>query len=135
MRIFKRLGRNQRGAGAVEFALIAPVLFGFIFAVAQLGILFFANAGLRNAVGEGARLATLYPRPSDAQIIARITEKKFGLDPAYLVGPRIVNGTSADGASYADITMSYSAPMNFLMFDMGPIKLTKTRRVYTQPAG
>ena len=135
MRMFKRLPKNERGASAVEFALIAPVLFGFIFGIAQLGILFFANAGLRNSVGEGARLATLYPRPSDEQIIAKITEKKFGLDPAYLVGPTIVKGTSADGAPFAEITMSYSAPMNFLMFDMGPIKLTKTRRVYIQPTG
>ena len=132
MKMLRRLRKNENGAGAVEFALIAPVLFGFIFGVAQLGILFFANAGLRNSVGEGARLATLYPRPSDEQIIAKITEKKFGLDPAHLVGPTIVNGVS-NGAPYAEISMSYSAPMNFLMFDMGPITLTKTRRVYTQP--
>ncbi len=133
MKRFRHLKPDARGASAVEFALIAPVLFGFLFAIAQLGLLFFANAGLRNAVGEGARLASLYPRPTDQQIISHINSRKFGLDPAHVVGPTIVNGT-VDGASYAEITMSYSAPMNFLFYNVGPIRLTKTRRVYTQPS-
>lgn len=128
----KRLLRDNRGAAILEFAIIAPVFFGMIFAIAQLGLLFFANAGLGNAVAEGARLATLYPRPTDAQIMARITDKRFGLDPARIVGPTIVNG-SLDGASYAEITMRYDAPMNFVFFDIGPVTLTKMRRVYTQP--
>lgn len=128
----RRLLRDTGGAAVLEFAIIAPVFFAVIFAIAQLGMLFFANAGLGNAVAEGARLASLYPRPSNEQIIARITDKRFGLDPANIVGPNIVDG-SLDGASYAEITMRYDAPMTFLFFDVGPIPLTKTRRVYTQP--
>jgi Flp pilus assembly protein TadG len=127
-----RFRRDERGAGAVEFALIAPLFFGFIIAIGQLGLLFFANAGLTNALAEGARLATLFPRPTDAAITQRITQKRFGLDPARLTGPTIVNGT-ADGAAFAEITMTYSAPVNFLFLNVGPIRLTQTRRVYTQP--
>ena len=128
----KQLLLDKRGAAALEFAIIAPVFFAVIFAIAQLGMLFFANAGLGNAVAEGARLASLYPRPTNEQITARITDKRFGLDPAYIVGPSIVDG-ALDGASYAEITMRYDAPMTFVFFDVGPIPLTRTRRVYTQP--
>jgi Flp pilus assembly protein TadG len=126
------LKQDERGAGVVEFALIAPLFCAFIIAIGQLGLLFFANAGLTNAVAEGARLATLFPRPSDAAIASKISQKRFGLDPARLTGPTIVNGTS-DGAAYADITMTYSAPVNFLFLNVGPVRLSQTRRVYTQP--
>ena len=127
------LFRDQRGAGAVEFAIIAPVLFAMLIGMAQLGILYFANAGLKNAVGEGARYATLFPRPTDAQIIARINAKKYGLTASRITGPTIVSGTS-NGATYADITMSYSAPIDFIFYEIGPITITQTRRVWTQPS-
>ena len=117
----------------IEFALLAPVLVGFIIGISQLGLLFYANAGLGNAVSEGARLATLFPRPTNEQIAARINERRFGLDPAHVVGPTIVDG-SDNGTPYADITMSYAAPLNFIFYKVGPIRLTRTRRVYTQPS-
>jgi Flp pilus assembly protein TadG len=132
VRKLRRIGRDERGASVVEFALLAPVLVGFIIAISQLGLLFYANAGLGNAVSEGARLATLFPRPTNEQIAARINERRFGLDPAYVVGPTIVDG-SDNGTPYADITMSYAAPLNFIFYKVGPIRLTRTRRVYTQP--
>ncbi|MEA3033397.1 MAG: TadE-like protein, partial [Sphingomonadales bacterium] len=46
----RKLRRNEDGAGAVEFALVAPALLGFIIGLTQLGMLFFANADLHNAV-------------------------------------------------------------------------------------
>jgi Flp pilus assembly protein TadG len=125
--------RDERGASVIEFALLAPVLVGFIIGISQLGLLFFANAGLGNAVSEGARLATLYPRPSDATIAARINDRRFGLDPAYVTGPTFAPGV-VDGAPYVEITMSYAAPLNFLFYKVGPIRLSQTRRVYTQPS-
>jgi Flp pilus assembly protein TadG len=130
---FSGLKRDERGAGVVEFALIAPLFCAFIIAIGQLGLLFFANAGLTNALAEGARLATLFPRPSDAAIASRISQKRFGLDPALLTGPTINHFTPANGATYAEITMTYSAPVNFLFLNLGPVRLTQTRRVYTQP--
>jgi Flp pilus assembly protein TadG len=127
------LVRDESGAGAIEFAIVAPVLFAMLIGMAQLGILFFANAGLKNAVGEGARYATLFPRPTDTQIIARINAKKYGLTASRITGPTIVSGTS-NGATYADITMTYSAPIDFIFYRIGPVTLTQTRRVWTQPS-
>ena len=129
----RRIASDERGASVIEFALLAPVLVGFIVAMSQLGLLFFANAGLGNAVSEGARMATLYPRPTNEQIAERINDRRFGLDPAYVSGPTIVEGV-ADGAPYAEITMTYAAPLNFIFYNVGPVRLSKTRRVYTQPS-
>ena len=73
MKIRRNLGTDQKGLGAVEFALVAPVLLGFILGLTQLGMIFFANADLHNAMGSGARLAAIWPRPTDDVIKARIT--------------------------------------------------------------
>ena len=129
------LGRDQRGAGIVEFALAAPVLFLILIGLAQLGILFFANAGLSHAVAEGARLAAIYPRPADDEVAAAILQSEFGLNNRELLGePEIVHGTDANGFTFADISLSYSVPVNFVFFETPPITLTENRRVFTQPA-
>jgi len=49
--------REIRAAAALEFALVAPVLIVMIMGIAQLGLIFFANAGLNNAIAQGARHA------------------------------------------------------------------------------
>jgi Flp pilus assembly pilin Flp len=128
----RRLRKDKRGISAVEFALVAPVLFGFLIALFQVGMLFFANAGLNNAVADGARLASLFPRPTNAQIAARIADRRFGLEPERLVGPIFEEGTS-NGATFTDITLRYSVPVDFIFYEWGPITLSATRRVYTQP--
>lgn len=128
----KRLLRDSRAAGAVEFALAAPVFIMMVIGVVQLGTLFFANAGLRNAVGHGARYATIYPRPSTEDIKSKVQAHKFGLKPQYLTAPEITYG-KADGADYAVITISYDVPLDFIFFEVPPVRLTETRRVFVQP--
>jgi Flp pilus assembly protein TadG len=138
MKLF-RLKRDQRGISAVEFGLIAPVLIGLIIGVGQMGILFEAQAGLRHAVQEGARYATIYVynssgvamRPTNAQIIAKVNASKYGLNSSYVTGPSITSGTS-NGATYLDITMSYAVPLDFVFYHPPAITLTETRRAYVQ---
>jgi Flp pilus assembly pilin Flp len=124
-----KLRRNERGMSAVEFALVAPAFCTFIIAIAQFGILFFAQSGLKSAVAEGARYANIYPRPSNELILARITERRFGMDPAKIIAPTITPGTSG-GRSYLDIEMKYDAQMNFIFFTWSDLRLTEKRRVF-----
>ena len=128
-----RIKQDAGGAALVEFAFLAPVFIGMILAATQLSLIFFANAGLKNAISEGARLASLFPRPTNEKIAERIKQQRFGLDPAYLTGPFIVDKT-VDGVTYAEITMTYKAPVNFVFYKVAPITLTQTRRVYTKPS-
>ncbi len=132
MRKFLRLFREERGAGAVEFALAAPVLFAFIIGIAQLGILFYANAGLKSAVSDAARFATIHPRPNADAIKQRITDQTFGLDPAYITAPTVV--TEKQGTrDYVTITMTYAVPLDFIFFKTDPISITERRRVFVYP--
>lgn len=131
-RIFlRRLGRDRRGISAVEFAILAPVLLGAIIGAAQMGILFLAQAGLRNAVGEGARCATLWPRPTDTVIQSRIARNRFGLDTSHLSTPTLTYGTDSS-ATYLQISATYSVPLDFVFYHPNPITLTETRRVFVQ---
>ena len=131
-RLFARLRRNERGAAAMEFVLVTPALVLMIIGIAQLGILFMANAGLRNAVAEGARYATIWPRPSDTAIRTRITSSEFGINGT-LATPTITHGTDS-GANYVDITATYTVPLDFIFFTTPGVVLTESRRAYVQPS-
>ena len=123
---------DSRGAAIIEFAFVAPVLILFLIGIARFGILFMANAGLRSAVQEGARCATIFPRPTDAQIKQRITSSRFGLDPANLTAATVTYGIS-NGAHYADIRMTYTVPMNMIFFSLPAVTLVEQRRAFIQP--
>jgi Flp pilus assembly protein TadG len=54
--LFRRFGRNRKGSAAVEFALVAPVFIGLLFAILETGIIFFANQYLQTITQDGARI-------------------------------------------------------------------------------
>ena len=123
------LFKNQHGVSAIEFALALPPFLVLVMGAIQLGVIASARTGLQHAVDEGARFASIYPRPSDAQIIARVTSREFGLDPAYMQQPTIVQGTE-HSVPYTEISMSYSRPLDFILFETGPLTISYTKRAY-----
>ncbi len=66
-------GRRRRGATLVEFALVAPVVFMFIFGLVEFGRLLMVQQALTNAAREGCREATLATtqNSSDADTVVR----------------------------------------------------------------
>ena len=51
-----RFVRDQRGASAVEFALIAPLFFGLTFSIIEAGWYFFVNSAVDASVSTASRL-------------------------------------------------------------------------------
>ena len=125
---FRKYLSDCRGAAALEFALIAPVLIAMLLGIAMLGIVFLAQAGLRSAVEDAARYATIWPKPSQAQIEARIAAKRFGMNPANIVAPTVTFTTSST-PNYVTISMGYNITINYLL-GTKTIALTETRRAY-----
>jgi Flp pilus assembly protein TadG len=132
MTLARRLATDSRGVSAVEFALIAPVLFMAMVGITQLGIMFFASAGLKYAVAEGARFANTSPRPSPDAIVQRVKKKRFGIKPELIESVAVSPGVS-DSADYYDITVTYTVPTSFVFVDVPPVKLSETRRAYIYP--
>jgi Flp pilus assembly protein TadG len=54
--LFRLFGRNRQGSAAVEFALVAPVFIGLLFAILETGIIFFADQYLETITQDGARI-------------------------------------------------------------------------------
>lgn len=52
----RRLRRDQSGASAVEFAMIAAPFFALLLAIVEVSLVFFANFTLENAVDQAGRL-------------------------------------------------------------------------------
>lgn len=52
----KRMRRDESGAAAVEFALIAVPFFIILFSIIEVSLVFFANQILDNAVSDAARM-------------------------------------------------------------------------------
>lgn len=68
--------RTQRGAYAIEFALVFLIFFSLIYATVSFGIFFTLRLSLQNAAEDGARAAlryqpTLAQREGEAERVAR----------------------------------------------------------------
>ena len=76
-----RLGSDVRGVTAVEFALIAPVLFAMLLAICEFGMMAWTQAGLQNGAEMAARCATFNPGTCrDAPTIQNFAaQNAFGL--------------------------------------------------------
>lgn len=129
--------RDERGSAAIEFAIAVPVLIFMIWGMFQISILLEANAGVEQALGEGARYATIFDtttnaRPTNDQISAKITGAKFGTGAGDWQDPEINTDNEADG--YITINVEYDVPTDFLFFDGPNVAITKSKRVYIQTA-
>jgi Flp pilus assembly protein TadG len=129
MRILAKLRRDPRGAAAIEMAFALPALIVLMWMIVQLGLVFRAMSGIQHGLGEGARMATLYPKPSDSAIRAKISDAVYGIGPGNFVIATPVTGT-ADGATYLDLRVTYTQSTVMLLFPGPDISVARSKRVW-----
>jgi Flp pilus assembly protein TadG len=75
--------RDQQGASAVEFALLAPVFFAFVFGIIAFGLLFWTQIGMQHGAEMAARCAsintTLCPTSNPSAITDYALQRALGL--------------------------------------------------------
>lgn len=137
MTALRNLHRDENGAAVIEFAIAVPILVSFIWGIFQLACLFWANAGMQNALGAGARLATLCQGgnattqcsvPSATAVYNRMVGAKFGPTDGTMT---VVMPTPTAGSGFMDLEVTYSRTMNFLFVPGPTINLDRKKRVYT----
>src|SRR5690348_9322889 len=71
----RALGREERGALVVEFAMIVPILFFIVFGIVDFGRAYFTMNSLATAVREGARYGAVLETPDVAPAPAQIRQR------------------------------------------------------------
>ena len=145
-----KLKKDESGAAAVEMAFALPVLVIMLYAFVQLAEVYRAVAGMQQALGEGARFATLcYTQsvngcapppagtgtsPAAGTIKSKIYTSVYGIGPGTFTVNDPAPGTSGT-ASYYDLSVTYSQPTTLIMFPGPTMTLTRTKRVWLSSNG
>lgn len=108
--------KSERGAAAVEFALLAPVLIMILFGVMEFGRAYNVQIALSNAAREGVRVMAINNSESSAKAAAK--SAAGALDPAlkddkivfkYQTTPATSPGRTACGMNVqVSVTIDYA---------------------------
>jgi len=115
---------EQRGASAIEFAMIFPLLVIIVFGIIECSILFYDKAMLTNASREGARLGIVYRynssgpnHPDDGEIGVVVNQYAqshlINFDATSVITTTIQRTGDSSGDA---LTVSVSYPYSFLVF-------------------
>lgn len=127
-RIFtKGFTKDDRGAAAIEMAFVLPIFLVMLWTVVQMGLVMRAVAGMQHALGEGARLAVIYPTPTHNDIVNRINDKVYGIGPGnFTIATPVADNTNG----WIDLSVTYNQQTDLLFLPGPNIALTRTKRVY-----
>jgi Flp pilus assembly protein TadG len=105
------MSRNERGAAAVEFALVLPLLVLLVVGIADFGRAYYLQTTLSAAAREGVRAMALKNDPAAARTAARAAADTLTLSDAQIVVvPSSTGSCLSTPASTvtATVTISYS---------------------------
>ena len=130
LRVRGNLRNDRRGAAVIEMAFALPALIVLMWMIVQLGLVFRAMSGIQHGLGEGSRMATLFPKPTNTAIRTKISDAVYGIGPGSFTIATPTTGT-LDGANYLDLRVTYSQPTDMLLFPGPTISVTRSKRVWT----
>ena len=109
-------GRRERGAVAVEMAIVLPILVLLVGGIVDFGRAYFTQVVLTNAAREGARAAVVRADP-----VARANAASLGIPPADLQAPVIVPGTGCTATpTPAQVSVTTSATFDYFFLGLVP---------------
>lgn len=132
----RALLRDERGASMVEMAFALPIMILAVYGIFVGAMIFQANAGMQHALGEGARLATIFPVRDNDAIKAEMDAKVFGTSQGVFTAS-VSDGAASDNCDApADVTnvktlrVTYKQPVNLLFFQAPDVSLSRCKTVY-----
>ena len=141
MKLFSRIPRDERGVAATEMAFALPVFIIMVWSFVQLAQVYRAMAGIQQALGEGARYATLClnpastgcTTPSAGTIKTKITTSVYGIGPGTFTVTDPVSGM-AGTSKYYDLKVNYVQPTTLLLLPGPTINVSRSKRVWVAGA-
>ena len=128
-----RVAKGQRGASAVEFAVITPLFVALLFAVVEFGMVLYAKGMITHAAREGARYGVVYSTPRrDAVSIENEVKQYLNLSGLTNEATVTVTGAGGNTGDILDVKVSYNYEFmvlpkdinNFLAGTMPDLTLT-----------
>ena len=137
MTITRRILRNDKGVATIEMAFALPVLIVMIWMFVQFAQMYRALSGIQQALGEGARYATLClsptslgcTTPTTTAVKNKITATVYGIGPGTFNVPDPTSGSSGS-AKYYDLKVTYTQPTDMLLFTGPTISIARSKRVW-----
>lgn len=114
--LFRRFRKDEAGATALEFALLAVPLLSLTFGIVEFGRALFLQQSLTYATDKAARTLYLSPNATQSSLAALIADNVFLADPARLTvavctstdaACGIEAGSVVAGAKARKLTVSY----------------------------
>jgi Flp pilus assembly protein TadG len=138
MKLRRRISRNQDGVATIEIAFALPILIVLIWMFVQLAQIYRAMAGIQQALGEGARYATLClnptvtgcSTPTTDQVKTRISDSVYGIGPGTFTVADPGTGNDGGTGFYYDLSVTYSQPTTLMLFPGPTINVTRSKRVW-----
>jgi hypothetical protein len=135
---FLRLKNEERGAAAVEMAFALPVIIVMLYMFVQLGEIYRAMAGIQQALGQGARYATLCLNPSATgcsvptgqEVHDKVVASVYGIGPGTFNANVPTLQSNGSTGHYYDMTVTYTQPTSLLLFPGPTINVTRSKRVW-----
>ena len=110
------MARTERGASAVEFAIVLPVLFLVIAGIVDFGRYFFTQIQVTNAAREGARAAVVLPSPAASDMTAITQRALAGVAGVPSTAATVL--TTCPAASPSNASVRVTAGFSWII--MGP---------------
>ncbi len=108
--------KSERGAAAMELALLLPVISALIFGAVDFGRMLWFQEVLVNATREGARRAILFNTPYTQGQIAGFVSQSLQAGGVPTAGLQVtVNGLNA--ASGNPVVVQANVPWNYIVID------------------
>lgn len=123
---------NERGAAAVEFALVLPLAVVMLLGALNFSIYLYFQNSLSAALDETARQATIWPVPNDTQLQTTFTNTLLSAQGFGSATLAISHGADASGRKFIDFTASGGIPINLVFFDLGTIPVRLEKRSFEQ---
>jgi Flp pilus assembly protein TadG len=122
-----RVPMRERGASAVEFALVAPMLILLVFGIVQFSITYNRVQGLHAAAREGARIASL-PQTTSGQITSRVNAALDGIPlngaPTITISPNSSQPCNNRSGQTVKVTVQATTQLDIPLWGNQPLTLT-----------
>lgn len=105
----RSLARDHSGATAVEFAMIAPVLFTCIVGILSLGMAYYEGATVQWSLERTLRAAMIDPEVTGAQIEASLNERLEAIGSPVVDFSYIIDDSGSVPVAVA--TANYEVPL------------------------